>query len=52
MYPYVNKTAQAPPLVAIENNQLFATEHSTNMVKQYRKLKNTDEHSEGVQQVE
>jgi hypothetical protein len=41
MYPYVNVGAQAPPLVAVVNNQLYAVEHLTNMVKKYDKEKNT-----------
>lgn len=41
MYPYVNRAAQAPPLVAVVDNQLFVVEHLTNMVKKYDKEKNT-----------
>ncbi|KAI9077147.1 hypothetical protein K1719_040969 [Acacia pycnantha] len=41
MYPYVNRAAQAPPLVAVVDNQLYAVEHVTNMVKKYDKEKNT-----------
>ncbi|KAK3012408.1 hypothetical protein RJ639_012057 [Escallonia herrerae] len=41
MYPNVNKAAQAPPLVAVVDNQLYAVEHETNMVKKYDKVKNT-----------
>jgi len=41
MYPYVNVGAQAPPLVAVVDNQLYAVEHLTNMVKMYDKQKNT-----------
>ncbi|XP_042511510.1 F-box/kelch-repeat protein At5g60570-like [Macadamia integrifolia] len=41
MYPNVNQVAQAPPLVAVVDNQLYAVEHSTNMVKKYAKEKNT-----------
>ncbi|KAF3455009.1 hypothetical protein FNV43_RR05457 [Rhamnella rubrinervis] len=41
MYPYVNQAAQAPPLVAVVDNQLFMVEHLTNMVKKYDKKKNT-----------
>ncbi|KAF7805576.1 F-box/kelch-repeat protein [Senna tora] len=41
MYPYVNRAAQAPPLVAVVDNQLYAVEHLTNMVKKYNKVKNT-----------
>ncbi|XP_054813163.1 F-box/kelch-repeat protein At5g60570-like isoform X1 [Prosopis cineraria] len=40
MYPFVNGAAQAPPLVAVVDNQLFAVEHLTNMVKKYNKVKN------------
>lgn len=41
MYPNVNKAAQAPPLVAVVDNELYSVEHSTNMVKKYNKAKNT-----------
>lgn len=41
MYPNVNKAAQAPPLVAVVDNQLYALEYLTNMVKKYDKEKNT-----------
>lgn len=41
MYPNVNRAAQAPPLVAVVDNQLYAVEYLTNMVKKYDKLKNT-----------
>lgn len=41
MYPYVNEGVQAPPLVAVVDNQLYAVEHVTNMVKKYDKDKNT-----------
>ncbi|KAF8397672.1 hypothetical protein HHK36_016593 [Tetracentron sinense] len=44
MYPSVNKAAQAaqaPPLVAVVDNQLYAVEYLTNMVKKYDKEKNT-----------
>ncbi|XP_031386501.1 F-box/kelch-repeat protein At5g60570 [Punica granatum] len=41
MYPNVSEAAQAPPLVAVVDNQLYAVEHSTNMVKKYDKVKNT-----------
>ncbi|KAJ7980983.1 F-box/kelch-repeat protein [Quillaja saponaria] len=41
MYPYVNKAAQAPPLVAVVDNQLYTVEHLTNMVQKYDKEKNT-----------
>lgn len=41
MYPNVSRAAQAPPLVAVVDNQLYAVEHSTNMVKKYDKEKNT-----------
>ncbi|KAJ7947799.1 F-box/kelch-repeat protein [Quillaja saponaria] len=40
MYPYVNRAAQAPPLVAVVDNQLYTVEHLTNMVKKYDKEKN------------
>ncbi|XP_010541336.1 PREDICTED: F-box/kelch-repeat protein At5g60570-like [Tarenaya hassleriana] len=40
MYPNVNRAAQAPPLVAVVNNELFTLEHHTNMVKKYEKGKN------------
>lgn len=41
MYPYVNRAAQAPPLVAVVDNQLYLVEPLTNMVKKYDKQKNT-----------
>ncbi|XP_077227676.1 galactose oxidase/kelch repeat superfamily protein [Tasmannia lanceolata] len=41
MYPNVNKAAQAPPLVAAVDNQLYAVEYLTNMVKKYDKEKNS-----------
>ncbi|KAF5470689.1 hypothetical protein F2P56_011185 [Juglans regia] len=41
MYPFANTATQAPPLVAVVNNQLYAIEHLTNMVKKYDKVKNT-----------
>ncbi|PRQ33622.1 putative F-box domain, galactose oxidase, beta-propeller [Rosa chinensis] len=41
MYPYVNRAAQAPPLIAVVDNQLYAVEYETNMVKKYDKEKNT-----------
>lgn len=41
MYPNVNRAAQAPPLVAVVDNQLYAVEYFTNMVKKYNKEKNT-----------
>ncbi|KAF2300596.1 hypothetical protein GH714_014307 [Hevea brasiliensis] len=41
MYPNVNRAAQAPPLVAVVDNQLYAVEYLTNMVKKYDKVKNT-----------
>ncbi|KAK0605140.1 hypothetical protein LWI29_023135 [Acer saccharum] len=41
MYPNVNLPAQAPPLVAVVDNQLYAVEYLTNMVKKYDKVKNT-----------
>ncbi|GLT81825.1 hypothetical protein SLE2022_002550 [Rubroshorea leprosula] len=41
MYPNVNRPAEAPPLVAVVDNQLYALEYLTNMVKKYDKEKNT-----------
>ncbi|KAI4385507.1 hypothetical protein MLD38_003525 [Melastoma candidum] len=41
MYPNVSRAAQAPPLVAVVDNQLYSVEHSTNMVKKYNKANNT-----------
>lgn len=41
MYPNVNRAAQAPPLVAVVDNQLYAVEYMTNMVKKYDKVKKT-----------
>ncbi|KAL7153838.1 hypothetical protein ABFS83_04G195400 [Erythranthe nasuta] len=41
MYPNVNRAAQAPPLVAVVNNELYAVEYMTNMVKRYDKGKNS-----------
>ncbi|KAF8039815.1 hypothetical protein BT93_B2124 [Corymbia citriodora subsp. variegata] len=41
MYPNVNKAAQAPPLVAVVDNELYSVEPLTNMVKKYNKVKNT-----------
>lgn len=41
MYPNVNNVAQAPPLVAVVNNQLYAVEYLTNMVKKYDKKNNS-----------
>ncbi|KAI7983973.1 F-box/kelch-repeat protein [Camellia lanceoleosa] len=41
MYPNVNRAAEAPPLVAVVDNQLYAAEYLTNMVKKYNKEKNT-----------
>ncbi|XP_068666884.1 F-box/kelch-repeat protein At5g60570 [Aristolochia californica] len=41
MYPNVNRASQAPPLVAVVDNQLYAVEHVTNMVKKYDKDKNS-----------
>lgn len=41
MYPNVNRAAQAPPLVAVVANQLYAVEYLSNMVKKYDKEKNT-----------
>nr|GMD64523.1 F-box/kelch-repeat protein At5g60570 [Ipomoea batatas] len=41
MYPNVNRAAQAPPLVAVVRDQLFAVEYLTNMVKKYDMEKNS-----------
>ncbi|KAK6163300.1 hypothetical protein DH2020_000164 [Rehmannia glutinosa] len=41
MYPNVNRAAQAPPLVAVVKNQLYAVEYLTNMVKKYNKEKHS-----------
>ncbi|PON41408.1 Kelch repeat type [Parasponia andersonii] len=41
MYPHANRAAQAPPLVAVVSNQLYAVEHLTNLVKKYDKVNNT-----------
>ncbi|KAL8501480.1 hypothetical protein ACS0TY_020853 [Phlomoides rotata] len=41
MYPNVNRAAQAPPLVAVVDNQLYAVEYLSNMVKKYDKEKNS-----------
>ncbi|XP_020240202.1 F-box/kelch-repeat protein At5g60570 isoform X2 [Cajanus cajan] len=41
MYPYVNVGVHAPPLVAVVDNQLYAVEHVTNMVKKYDKERNS-----------
>ncbi|XP_022964959.1 F-box/kelch-repeat protein At5g60570-like [Cucurbita moschata] len=41
MYPYVNRAAQAPPLVAVVDNQLYSVEYLTNLVKRYDKVKNS-----------
>ncbi|KAL4576927.1 hypothetical protein LXL04_013028 [Taraxacum kok-saghyz] len=40
MYPNVNRAAQAPPLVAVVNDELYAVEYLSNMVKKYDKKKN------------
>ncbi|KAI4373518.1 hypothetical protein MLD38_011637 [Melastoma candidum] len=40
MYPNVSRAVQAPPLVAVVDNQLYSVEHSTNVVKKYNKAKN------------
>ncbi|KAK9125963.1 hypothetical protein Scep_014809 [Stephania cephalantha] len=40
MYPNENRAAQAPPLVAVVDNQLYAVEYLTNMVKRYNKETN------------
>ncbi|EXB74659.1 F-box/kelch-repeat protein [Morus notabilis] len=39
--PHANRASQAPPLVAVVSNQLYAVEHLTNMVKKYDKVNNT-----------
>nr|GEX30448.1 F-box/kelch-repeat protein At5g60570-like [Tanacetum cinerariifolium] len=41
MYPYINRAAQAPPLVAVVANELYAVEYLSNMVMKYDKEKNT-----------
>lgn len=41
MYPHANRAAQAPPLVAVVSNELYAVEHLTNLVKKYDKVNNT-----------
>ncbi|KAL3829179.1 hypothetical protein ACJIZ3_017981 [Penstemon smallii] len=41
MYPNVNRAAQAPPLVAVVENKLYAVEYLTNMIKKYNKEKNS-----------
>ncbi|KAH7864196.1 hypothetical protein Vadar_026904 [Vaccinium darrowii] len=41
MFPNVSRAAQAPPLVAVVDNQLYAVEYLTNMVKKYDKEKNS-----------
>ncbi|KAG0485371.1 hypothetical protein HPP92_009450 [Vanilla planifolia] len=42
MYPGGNRaTHQSPPLVAVVNNQLYAADQSTNVVKKYDKVNNT-----------
>lgn len=42
MYPGDNRaTHQSPPLVAVVNNQLYAADQSTNVVKKYDKVNNT-----------
>ncbi|XP_071734854.1 F-box/kelch-repeat protein At5g60570 [Rutidosis leptorrhynchoides] len=40
MYPNVNRAAQAPPLVAVVSDELYAVEYLSNMVKKYDKVKN------------
>ncbi|KAF9592995.1 hypothetical protein IFM89_019722 [Coptis chinensis] len=40
MYTIENKAAQAPPLVAVVDNQLYAVEHLKNIVKKYDKENN------------
>lgn len=41
MYPGGNRATQSPPLVAVVNNQLYAADQSTNVVKKYDKANNT-----------
>ncbi|KAK1305046.1 F-box/kelch-repeat protein [Acorus calamus] len=41
MYPGGNRASQSPPLVAVVNNQLYAADQTTNVVKKYDKLNNT-----------
>ncbi|XP_022846409.1 F-box/kelch-repeat protein At5g60570-like [Olea europaea var. sylvestris] len=41
MYPNINRAAQAPPLVAVVDNQLYAVEYLTNMINKYDREKNS-----------
>jgi len=41
MYPCGTSASQSPPLVAVVNNQLYAADQSTNVVKKYDKANNT-----------
>uniref|UniRef100_A0A0E0DIH5 F-box domain-containing protein n=1 Tax=Oryza meridionalis TaxID=40149 RepID=A0A0E0DIH5_9ORYZ len=41
MYPGGTSASQSPPLVAVVNNQLYAADQSTNVVKKYDKGNNT-----------
>jgi hypothetical protein len=41
MYPGGTSASQSPPLIAIVNNQLYAADQSTNVVKKYDKANNT-----------
>lgn len=41
MYPNINRVAQAPPLVAVVDNQLYAVEYLTNMINKYDREKNS-----------
>ncbi|KAI3705461.1 hypothetical protein L1987_75699 [Smallanthus sonchifolius] len=41
MYPNVSRAAQAPPLVAVVSDELYAVEYLSNMVKKYDKSKNS-----------
>jgi len=40
MYPGGTSASQSPPLVAVVNNQLYAADQSTNVVKKYDKVNN------------
>ncbi|XP_037487233.1 F-box/kelch-repeat protein At5g60570-like [Triticum dicoccoides] len=41
MYPGGTSASQSPPLIAVVNNQLYAADQSTNVVKKYDKASNT-----------
>uniref|UniRef100_A0ACD5UUP3 Uncharacterized protein n=1 Tax=Avena sativa TaxID=4498 RepID=A0ACD5UUP3_AVESA len=41
MYPGGTSASQSPPLIAVVNNQLYAADQSTNVVKKYDKTSNT-----------